>query len=301
MYPQDGTLYNAGVNASQTTVLPVEEKGNKHPAYRWQTVSIGGVTGIVMGIAASRLSDALAANDNETEVLNEDDESNVSTTTETSAPLATEVHEAHVDQSLSFGDAFAAARAEVGSGGVFMWHGRLYNTFTAEEWQHMSDAQKSEFAEEIQPFLGQQTTEETNTVTTDIHDDGGGTTTIVDEEVETVPEVHFLGVESQEVNGQTINIGHMTSNGTHIALLDVDNDQIFDIRVIDRNHNTVIDEEDEFIDIPDREIDIETFRLLSEAEQLESTNEYLEQANNTQEDIAPEMPDYMNDADVGNV
>lgn len=34
----------------------------------------------------------------------------------------------------SFGEAFAAAREALGPGETFEWHGNLYSTFTAEEW-----------------------------------------------------------------------------------------------------------------------------------------------------------------------
>lgn len=50
-----------------------------------------------------------------------------------------------VNDSMSFGEAFAAARAEVGPGGVFEWHGQTYNTYNAGEWNAMSDEQKADF------------------------------------------------------------------------------------------------------------------------------------------------------------
>lgn len=34
---------------------------------------------------------------------------------------------------MSFSDAFAAAREEMGAGGLFEWHGQTYNTFRADE------------------------------------------------------------------------------------------------------------------------------------------------------------------------
>ena len=46
---------------------------------------------------------------------------------------------------LSFGEAFAAARAELGAGGVFAWRGNYFNTYLREEWQGMSPAERSEF------------------------------------------------------------------------------------------------------------------------------------------------------------
>ncbi|MEZ0607485.1 hypothetical protein ACAW74_03165 [Fibrella sp. WM1] len=54
-----------------------------------------------------------------------------------------------VDDSMTFGEAFAAARAEVGPGGVFRWHGRPYNTFWQEEWADLSLAQRQEYAEQV--------------------------------------------------------------------------------------------------------------------------------------------------------
>ncbi len=50
-----------------------------------------------------------------------------------------------VNDSMSFGEAFAAARAEVGPGGVFEWHGQTFNTYNADEWSAMSDEQKNDF------------------------------------------------------------------------------------------------------------------------------------------------------------
>lgn len=52
-----------------------------------------------------------------------------------------------VDDSMAFGEAFAAARAEVGPGGVFRWHGQPYNTFWQEEWADLSLTQRQEYAE----------------------------------------------------------------------------------------------------------------------------------------------------------
>jgi len=43
---------------------------------------------------------------------------------------------------MSFDDAFAAARAEVGPGNAFEWRGGLYGTFLADEWNEMSDDEK---------------------------------------------------------------------------------------------------------------------------------------------------------------
>ena len=63
-----------------------------------------------------------------------------------------------VVENYSFGEAFADARAEVGPGGVFVWHGGVYSTYTAEEWGSMTLAERNEFAlaidyEEMPPMF----------------------------------------------------------------------------------------------------------------------------------------------------
>ena len=46
---------------------------------------------------------------------------------------------------MDFETAFNIARAEVGPGGVFEWHGKSYNTFYEEEWNALSDNSKETF------------------------------------------------------------------------------------------------------------------------------------------------------------
>ena len=43
-----------------------------------------------------------------------------------------------VDDSMSFNEAFAAARQEIGAGGLFIWQGHTYGTYYADEWNAMS-------------------------------------------------------------------------------------------------------------------------------------------------------------------
>lgn len=52
-----------------------------------------------------------------------------------------------VNDDMSFGEAFAAARAEVGPGGCFEWHGQIYGTYTAEEWNNMTAEERAEYAD----------------------------------------------------------------------------------------------------------------------------------------------------------
>lgn len=52
---------------------------------------------------------------------------------------------ANVEPDMTFGQAYAAAREEVGPGGIFSWRGEVYNTYTVEEWQGLSLGQRREF------------------------------------------------------------------------------------------------------------------------------------------------------------
>ncbi|MBR6978967.1 MAG: hypothetical protein IKH88_03940 [Prevotella sp.] len=59
------------------------------------------------------------------------------------APLA------DVDDDMTFEEAFAEARSEVGPGGVFVWHGGIYSTYNEEEWNSMSESQHTEYAQSV--------------------------------------------------------------------------------------------------------------------------------------------------------
>ena len=56
---------------------------------------------------------------------------------------------AEVDDRMAFEDAFNLARAEVGPGGVFVWHGGIYSTYNEAEWNAMSEAQHTEYAQSV--------------------------------------------------------------------------------------------------------------------------------------------------------
>lgn len=122
---------------------PVENKKvNKDNT--WKPVVIGGVSGIVLGGVATT---AMAATANH---LAEDaaDETTLggvhgSATVDGSVPVA------QVSDDMSFSEAFAAAHEQVGPGGVFVWHGQVYSTFTEEEWNNMTPAEHAEFGSHV--------------------------------------------------------------------------------------------------------------------------------------------------------
>lgn len=98
----------------------------------WKPVTISGFSGILMGAASAY---------------------GVQTVTngEQSAP---EQDAKTTDyDSMSFKDAFEAARAEMGSGHVFTWHGNVYTTYTAAEWNAKTHQEQEEFTEQVEPQL----------------------------------------------------------------------------------------------------------------------------------------------------
>lgn len=47
--------------------------------------------------------------------------------------------------SMKYEDAFQEARAQVGPGGLFAWHGNVHSTYTQDEWDSLSEARQEEF------------------------------------------------------------------------------------------------------------------------------------------------------------
>ncbi|TVR80583.1 MAG: hypothetical protein EA412_04480 [Chitinophagaceae bacterium] len=56
-----------------------------------------------------------------------------------------------VNDDMSFGEAFAAARNDVGAGGFFEWKGASYNTYYKEEWEAMTPEDQKEFMASVNP------------------------------------------------------------------------------------------------------------------------------------------------------
>ena len=102
----------------------------------WKPVTIGGVTGILMGAGAIGGLQALASGSNEVIASVPED-----------SPLKTTV----INDSMSFGEAFDTARAQLGPGAVFTWHGHIFNTYTKAEWDAMPHPAKEELSEQVKP------------------------------------------------------------------------------------------------------------------------------------------------------
>ena len=275
----------------------------------WQQVTIGGVTGILMG--AGTMYAATESGKEETMVENNQETAEGK---EQQQEQTGSLKVAEVSQDLTFGQAFEAARAEVGAGGVFHWHGNIYNTYTAAEWNSMSAGKRAEFAQQVQPEIrpGEGKTTHRHDYVQTVHkpEEPKPEEPKQEEEKPSEPEtapgtpqpeddgqVHFLGFSDIEVDGQEYVAGHTTQSGRHVYFVDMDNDpeHRIDHAVADLNNDGQFTGDE----IREHQVDVtmEDFGLLSIIEAAGS-NANMQTAQNTQECIGNDLPDYMNEADT---
>ena len=69
-----------------------------------------------------------------------------------------------VNNTMSFSEAFATARAEVGAGGMFYWHGQAYGTYYAPEWNNMSASERAEYWQSVNQTVSHHHVEHNNVV-----------------------------------------------------------------------------------------------------------------------------------------
>ena len=163
-----------------------------------------------------------------------------------------------VEDSMSFSQAFAAARAEVGPGGAFEWHGNVYGTFTADEWNNMSAADKAEYNSHfnwnnVDPSSNSGVMGSDSTGVNDVEiisvveETPLATETVTPIEIvdtDPQPEIEVLGVVHDSETGA--NIGGITVDGQEVFLVDVDGDLEFDVIISDLDHNGQLDEGEAF-------------------------------------------------------
>lgn len=98
----------------------------------WKKVAIGGVSGIMLGVASAFAADHVI---NGGGSGNGDDDG---------LKVATKV-----DDDQSFKEAFNTAHEEVGPGGMFEWHGNVYSTYSEQEWDALPTEEQNAFNEKL--------------------------------------------------------------------------------------------------------------------------------------------------------
>ncbi len=212
-----------------------------------------------------------------------------------------------VNDDMSFNEAFAAARAEVGPGGCFVWHGNVYGTYTSAEWNAMTPAEQAEFTHHAMgdtdyhaPATAHTTTVH-NEVHVETHHDVAATTHAqhsrshqsdydnnnhnssrpvnTDVTNDNDDAVHIISVEHVDYQGQPVTVAYFEQYGHRGMLVDIDNDGVFDHAVFDQNDDGTIDDQ-EIAEIP---------HTGNNAITVDMAQQYAE----NQDDI----PDYVNDAE----
>lgn len=194
----------------------------------WKQVSISGVTGILMGAGAMKAMQSMAAGESEN-----------------NAEQLTAKADTQYDN-MSFREAFGAARAELGAGGVFRWHGNIYNTYTADEWNAKTAKEQDDFAEQVGAEISAEDVDtDVNIVSND--NVNGNEVAVSEQAAETTEnaddDVRVLGYGDVTLdNGRTVTVEELEVNGQRVAVIDVDQDGEADLAMTDLNHNQQMDE-----------------------------------------------------------
>lgn len=259
----------------------------------WKSVAAGAGTGLLIGSVATlfmgmKNPDSEDGGKPKKDTDNHREELSHPEWVDDQVPVASSVND-----DMSFGEAFAAARNEVGPGGVFEWHGQLYGTYTADEWNSMTAEQRAEYSDHFSwnhidhsssnvaqhsstttagssSAPAQTTTndddievvsvnhDDTHVAQNDGHtghtpDDMGTRVDVVDTTNGGDPEIEILGVVHDDESGA--NIGGMTVNDQEVILIDVNGDLTFDYMAVDANNDGQVSE-NELIDIQDQSLTV---------------------------------------------
>ena len=213
------TIYLDGIN-------PKEIGEKKDTPNSWKLVALGGVSGVLMG-AGSLYAGQVVVKELESD---NKEESSFNETTENGLKVA------DVDQGMSFGQAFAAARAEVGPGGVFHWHGGIYNTYTEAEWNAMTAEQKHDFAQQVKPEISANEVPTPTDANTHIivehhvyHHDINHSAN----DVQTVEDVQEVHQQANNADSDVHIVGYGEIRGHSAVALDMDSDGQADVAIID--------------------------------------------------------------------
>lgn len=210
---------------------------------------------------------------------------------------------AQVDDNASFAQAFADARSQVGAGGVFEWHGKVYGTYYKDEWSQMTKEERAEWQSKVdyndvrdntQDYHSHVAHHHSSAVDHDSYqasDSHEGqemaSNAQMEDETPADGEIKVLGVQivENDDNQPLTIIGLEAPGGDQALLVDLDNDGSIDVFVHDDNGNNQIDGS-EIQDISGLNIEVEDL-----AQKWAEQNGMDYYSNNDG------MPDYSNDSD----
>ena len=248
-------------------------------ASSWKASAAGLGTGIILGSVSSLAAAGRIAPEGETGEVIPETETEEAGAAQSYADESISIAEG-VNDEMSFSEAFAAARAEVGPGGAFEWHGNVYGTYTADEWNSMTAEDRQEY---FSHFNWSNAWSSSNEEAAASQDDGievhtveePGSASASDEQ-----EVEVLGVVHD--SDSNANIAAMVVDGHDAIMVDVDNDGIFDVMAVDADGDGQVSD-NEMASVAEAHLTVSEVSDMAMGD-LYATNDGL--------------PDYVNDANV---
>lgn len=269
--------------AAEETAPAGKEEVKAAKGGKWRRMAAATGTGVLIGALGSTLMGMKPADadtdsqDGNVEGKTSKDELSNPDWVDDEIPVATAVND-----DMTFSEAFAAARAEVGAGGCFEWHGSIYGTYTAAEWNSMSAGERAEWGEhfswnhidhsesDVAPHSPAAHRDEL--AATDAAGEGDDIPVVSvdhnDQPREVAQEQSAVQQSSGETDGQDVqiigvvhdddsdmNIAGMVVDNQEVILIDVDNDLEFDYLAVDANGNNQLDE-GEIVDIQSQHITV---------------------------------------------
>lgn len=281
------------VATSQTNEQPTAQPAAEKKQDWVKNVGIGTGAAVAAGVIATLFTSGTIE-----QAPQDDDSHDTESSDGLTTPVVTdgELAIAHsVTDDMSFGEAFAAAHDEVGPGGVFEWHGELYGTYTAQEWNSLSREEKAEYNSHLRvvrtPHYENNVTHHHTSATTTSHEEvahhdehhtnehGHETEDVAvttnHDDHNTTDEPHVVQTSNAEVeddggveilgldhvtlsDGSEVTVGTAIVEGDVVAVWDVDNDNEADLMSVDYNHNGDFDA-DEWSDIRDEHLAMSNF------------------------------------------
>lgn len=256
MKPNDETIYGGMPVENEENPQVVNEKEGKKEV-PWKFIGLGAATGILMGAGALYATDAMAAGTTEPTDEQPAEDANAAETAKTaeapSMPVAKNV------PTDSFEHAFAEARAQVGPGGLFEWHGGIYNTYTKEEWDALNEDDKLAFASNVHPQYPVHRIETIHITEKepDIHIDKleihehNYVLNETKEQPQEQPQepkdddvhvVTYVSTDNVKVNDTEFSVDNYVVDGHNAAVVNFHDDGKNDIVIVDKNDNLKIDD-----------------------------------------------------------
>ena len=316
----DKTMNNQELTGEETVLQEpqAEEQNNVENAPKegtgglsWKTVVLGGIPGILLGVGGVLATQGFTVPDDNQEVEHTDGFTHV--TEHTEEDDGKDIPVAHSpNDSMSFREAFEAAREEVGPGGAFAWHGNVYSTYRADdpEWVQMGPSGQAAHCHDIvvqvhaEPYHAAADHPVTDHVNEDVHDDQTADITDnsnddsdvdvrIDEDSDDIDsgevDVHIIGVETDAESGASAAYGYVDGHAT--VFLDEDGDGEVDYVIHDAD-NDGNPSDDEIIPVSGSGVTID--ELSNEIDTGNDVQLYEDQPDYTN-DVSP---DFNNEADV---